>query len=88
MVKEDEEAVEEDKSKLAGMSEISLNLDSYDDIFSDFDPRPYSERAMSQDFLAEAHRASIDKGFGQIELNFLIPKNKRKKHEDRRAHIQ
>ncbi|MBI2151367.1 hypothetical protein HYU21_01420, partial [Candidatus Woesearchaeota archaeon] len=30
---------------------ISLVLDSYDDIFSDFDPRDYSEKALSEDFL-------------------------------------
>ena len=56
---------------------ISLILDSYNDIFSDFDPRKYSERALSDDFLSEVRRASRDKPSGEIELNFLIPKNKR-----------
>ena len=33
---------------------VSLWLDTYEDIFSDFDPRPYGQRALSEDFVAEA----------------------------------
>lgn len=58
--------------------EISLQLDRYADIFSDFDPRPYEKKALSDDFLAEAKRASMDKDIGKIELRLLIPKEKRK----------
>lgn len=57
-------------------AEISLVLDTYDDIFSDFDPRPYGERALSSDFLDEAKKAARDKRKG-IELRFLIPKRVR-----------
>ena len=46
-------STKEETEKLLQQSEISLLLDSYDDIFSDFDPRPYNQRALSQDFLAE-----------------------------------
>jgi hypothetical protein len=56
---------------------ISLKLANYDDIFSDFDPRPYSDRALSVDFLGEAKRASIDKPSGQIELRLMVPKRLR-----------
>lgn len=62
---------EEEVLNLLKKSEISLHIDSYDAIFSDFDPRPYSERALSDDFLIEAKKASKDKG-GSIELNLLI----------------
>jgi len=68
---------DEEKKKLLRMSEISLILDTYDDIFSDFDPRPYSERAMSDDFLLEAKRASRDLPSGKLELKFLIPEKER-----------
>jgi len=64
------------KQKLLEASEISLILDTYDDIFSDFDPRPYSQRALSDDFLIEAKRASREKIIG-MELKFLIPREKR-----------
>lgn len=65
------------KEKLLQMSEIGLWLDHYDDIFSDFDPRHYSERALSDDFLQEAKRASRDKVTGAIEIKFLVPKHRR-----------
>lgn len=55
---------------------ISLILDSYDDIFSDFDPRPYTVKALSDDFLLECKKASVDKN-KELELRFLIPKHKR-----------
>jgi len=67
----------EEKQRLLKASEISLMLDTYDDIFSDFDPRPFSNRALSDDFLAEAKRASKEKSSGEIELKFLIRKEKR-----------
>lgn len=72
---------------------ISLILDSYDDIFSDFDPRPYNVKALSDDFLLECKKVSVDKGEG-LELRFLVPKNKRdtnKEYEIRkrlRTHFQ
>jgi len=61
------------RHKLLQMSEISLWLDAYDDIFSDFDPRPYSERALSDDFLNESKKAAREKTSGTIDLKFLIP---------------
>jgi hypothetical protein len=33
--------------------EIAISLDTYDDLFSDFDARSYSDRALSKDFLDE-----------------------------------
>lgn len=35
------------------MKELELWLDSYDDIYSDFDSRHYLERRISEDFLHE-----------------------------------
>jgi len=66
------------ENKDAGIKEenISLVLDSYEDIFSDFDPRSYSEKALSHDFLQECKRAAMDKKEG-IELRLMVPKVKR-----------
>lgn len=66
------------KQKRLQLSEIGLTLDSYDDIFSDFDPRHYSERSLSDDFLAEMKRATREKTSGVIELKLLIPQKIRK----------
>jgi hypothetical protein len=75
----DEEKIKED---ILSKSEIALWLDTYDDIFSDFDPRPFTQRAVSVDFLDEIRRASRDKVSGQIELRFLIPKDLRKESDE------
>jgi len=70
-------ALEEETQKILEMSEISLWLDNYDDIFSDFDPRPYSLRSLSDDFLLEAKKASRDKDANRLELRFLISQEHR-----------
>ncbi|MDP2642024.1 MAG: hypothetical protein Q8P21_01905 [bacterium] len=57
--------------------EISLKLEQYDDIFSDFDMRPYSRRALSVDFLDEIKRASTDKDESGIELLLHVPEEGR-----------
>ncbi|MBN2142259.1 hypothetical protein JW711_02925 [Candidatus Woesearchaeota archaeon] len=57
-------------------SSISLSLDRYDDIFSDFDPRSYSERALSDDFLSEAKKVTREKK-DNFELELLIPEGVR-----------
>lgn len=63
---------------------ISLILDTYDDIFSDFDPRPYGERALSDDFLIECNRAARDKVEGGFELVLSMPRNKRSINDELR----
>jgi predicted phage tail protein len=55
---------------------IPLVVDSYDDIFSDFDPRPYSDRALSGDFLLECKKASVEKK-DKIRIKIFLPKGKR-----------
>lgn len=70
-----------EKEKFVEMSKISMALDNYDDLFSDFDPRPSSERAVSVDFLDEAKRAARDKEEG-LELGLLMPKTLRDREEE------
>jgi hypothetical protein len=69
------------KTELAKEGNISLILDSYDDLFSDFDPRPYSEKALSEDFLDECNRAVRDKEDG-AELRLLVPQQLRRHAEE------
>ncbi len=69
------------KEKYSEFSEdIPLILDSYEDIFSDFDPRSFSQRALSGDFLLECRKASADKR--KIELKLFISKKKRNLKEE------
>ena len=56
---------------------ISIAIDTWDDVFSDFDPRPYSQRRVSDDFLSEIRKAVKDKTSGMLEVKFLVPEPKR-----------
>jgi ribonuclease P protein component len=88
------EPIIKDDSECASHENISLRLTDYNDIFSSFDPRPYSERALSVDFLDEARRASIDKPSGEIELRLMLPKKHRNAEKEEvikrrlRAHFE
>lgn len=76
------EVFDEEKNELVRMSEISIILKEYNDIFSDFDPRPYSQRALSDDFLAEAKKASKVKASEELALMFLVPEDVRKQQNE------
>ena len=71
-----------EKKKLLNHSEVSLVIDDYNDIFSDFDPRPFNKRALSDDFLLAAKKAAKDEN-RLVQLNFLIPKSKRDLDEEK-----
>lgn len=62
-------------------NEINIKLDSYNEIFSDFDPRPYKLKALSVDFLDEAKRAIRD-SVSKINLKFFMPAEKRNLQEE------
>lgn len=66
----------EKEDQTTSQKNISLSLDSYDDIFSDFDQREPSIRALSVDFLDEAQRAAVGKKEG-LQLNLLLPQTRR-----------
>ncbi len=61
---------------------ISVILEDYDDIFSDFDPRHYSVRGLSDDFLLECKRAVRDRGPTEFELRLLIPQANRDRRDE------
>ncbi|MCX8159167.1 MAG: hypothetical protein N3D20_02665 [Candidatus Pacearchaeota archaeon] len=67
-----------DEEEILREAEVSLLLSNYDDIFSDFDPRPYSQRALSIDFLDEARRATRELKDGSFQLRLLLPIGERK----------
>jgi len=57
------------------LKEISIILDVWDDIFSDFDPRPLDERALSQDFIGELHKRYKETAKGELLISFYAPKS-------------
>jgi hypothetical protein len=58
--------------------QVSIWLDEYDDVFSDFDPRPYSDRALSDDFISELKKVCREKSMNVSEMRLLVPEKNRK----------
>lgn len=56
---------------------IPLDINSYADIFSSFDSRHFSKKALSIDFLDECKRATRDKGDIGLEVVISVPKKNR-----------
>lgn len=67
-----------EKGLLEKPVEISIWLDTFDDMFSDFDPRPYSERTVSDDFITEVKKVARGRTKGRITLKLLLPVHQRK----------
>ncbi|MBL7872546.1 MAG: hypothetical protein JNM78_13095 [Cyclobacteriaceae bacterium] len=65
-------------------AEVSMWLDSYNDIFSDFDPRPFQERMLSDDFISEARKACKEKKGGIRTFNLLLPAAIRNEQDEKR----
>ncbi len=59
------------------MNSISLALDSYDDIFSDFDESSYSKRIISDDFTREIEKRYNENRKGEFEVVFSLPQKVR-----------
>jgi len=53
--------------------DISIWLDRYEEIFSDFDSRPYSDRILSDDFISELKKVCDESEFIVNELKLLLP---------------
>jgi hypothetical protein len=59
------------------MNDIKLWLDSYDDIYSDFDSRHYQKRRISEDFLYELKNELAFSKTNITQITLLLPQNKR-----------
>jgi len=73
---------EKEKQELLSKGRVSLIIDSYTEIFSDFDSREYHKRALSDDFLSESKKISKEIE-GAAELRFLIPKTVRNQEDEK-----
>ncbi len=58
-------------------TEVNILLNSYNDIFSDFDPKGYGERILSDDFIVQAKKIAEDKSGTEMLLKFFMPADKR-----------
>ena len=57
------------------LKEISIILDVWDDIFSDFDPRPLDERELSEDFINELKKRYRETAKGELLISFFAPQS-------------
>lgn len=55
------------------LRDLNFWIDSYDDLFSDFDSRPYAERAISDDFISELNKLTEEKEDFVKTICFQIP---------------
>lgn len=68
---------EKGKESILEIRDISIALDTYEDIFSDFDPRPYKERGLSIDFLNAISGMHVEAKSGKLEVRFFMPSERR-----------
>ena len=71
------------KQSLVKLSEISILLNSYNDIFSAFDPSEYSERTLSDDFIIQAKNFSKSKDGNKMSLKLLLPASARNEQDEK-----
>lgn len=62
--------------------DISIWLDKYDDLFSDFDPRELSERTLSDDFVHEIRKLTYEDESHVGHLKLLLPESVRNKDSE------
>lgn len=65
------------------MAELSLWLDYYDDIYSDFDSRHYLKRRISEDFLFELRNALKYRKERIHDLLLLLPQERRNEQNEK-----
>ncbi len=61
------------QQRIKDIKEISLAIDTWDDIFSDFDPRALNVRALSEDFIAELKKRYRETRKGTFLVTIYAP---------------
>jgi hypothetical protein len=59
------------------LQSTQIALDTYDDIFSDFDSSPFTTRVLSDDFLQELRKRYAETQKGDLMVNFTLPQSLR-----------
>ncbi|MFC1709955.1 hypothetical protein ACFL2J_07875 [Candidatus Omnitrophota bacterium] len=55
------------------LKEIDIVIDTWDDIFSDFDPSPFNERTLSEDFIVELKKRYRETRKGNFAVTIYAP---------------
>ncbi len=62
-----------EEEHIQDIQDLSVAIDTWDDIFSDFDPGPIEKRVLSEDFLTEIKKRFREHRTGQVTVTFLTP---------------
>jgi hypothetical protein len=62
--------------------EISIWIDKYDDVFSEFDSRPFNERALSDDFVRAVKKMVSEQPSNKIKLKFNVLEDQRNEESE------
>ncbi|MFH2137855.1 MAG: hypothetical protein ABII88_05050 [Candidatus Omnitrophota bacterium] len=60
-------------SKIEELKDVAIAIDTWNDVFSDFDPRPLSERTLSEDFIIELKQRYRETGKGDFIVTICAP---------------
>ncbi|MCK4994429.1 MAG: hypothetical protein KAS13_05200 [Candidatus Omnitrophica bacterium] len=69
--------------KIRELREIAIAIDTWDDVFSDFDPRPLSERVLSEDFIIELKQRYRETSKGDFVVTICAPQSLEDKKSER-----
>ncbi|MBU1853943.1 MAG: hypothetical protein KJ957_07865 [Candidatus Omnitrophica bacterium] len=61
------------QQRIKDIKEISIAIDTWDDIFSDFDPRPLNDRTLSEDFISELKKRHRETRKGHFVVTVYVP---------------
>ncbi|MFH1622295.1 MAG: hypothetical protein ABIA97_04150 [Candidatus Omnitrophota bacterium] len=65
--------VDKTTQRIKDLKEIDIAIDTWNDIFSDFDPRPLNERILSEDFIFELRRRYRESRKGDFVVTIYAP---------------
>lgn len=61
------------EQRIRDLQEVSIAIDTWDDVFSDFDPRPLEERTLSEDFVYELQKRYYEQPSGALSVTIWAP---------------
>jgi len=71
------------EQRVKDLKEIAVVIDTWDDIFSDFDPRPLNKRTVSGDFIEELKKRYRETRKGSFIISICAPEALRSPESER-----
>ena len=65
------------EQRVRDLKEIAIVIDTWDDVFSDFDPRPLNQRTVSGDFVDALKKRYQETRKGDLTITIYVPQSLR-----------